>query len=49
MILSSDHGLLQLMPSRMGIGVISTDTAGIVESLSRSAEVLTGWSGAEAC
>jgi hypothetical protein len=33
----------------METGVISTDTAGIVESISRSAEVLTGWSRAEAC
>ncbi len=49
MLSSSDHDLLHLMLSRMGIGVITTDAAGVIESFSPSAEVLTGWSAAEAC
>src|SRR5271157_3152872 len=39
---------LQLTLSRLGVGTITTDAAGMIESMSPFAEKLTGWTAAEA-
>jgi diguanylate cyclase (GGDEF)-like protein/PAS domain S-box-containing protein len=39
---------LQLTLSRLGVGTITTDAAGMVESMSPFAQRLTGWTGPEA-
>jgi len=45
---TATDGALQLTLSRLGVGTITTDAAGIVESMSPFAEKLTGWMSEEA-
>ncbi len=43
-----DHELLAALLSRLGVGLIRTDSSGVVEFVSPFAEKLTGWHEAEA-